>query len=146
MSWMHRGWMHGGAVGSDRKLGPSDQAFLAARLVSEIKSGNFEIAQRQREKKPLLLLFLLQPSCYSRSLIWKHVLPVRFRPQNWLTATFPCCFFLGSLFESSLSHPALCQTWLVFKQSVKSEASQGELFFASSGIHQPIQVHAAWSP
>lgn len=28
---------------------------------------------------------------------------------------------------------------------MKSEASQGEFFFASSGIHQPIQVYTAWS-
>lgn len=28
---------------------------------------------------------------------------------------------------------------------MKSEASHGEFFFASSGIHQPTQVYAAWS-
>lgn len=28
---------------------------------------------------------------------------------------------------------------------MKSEASHGEFFFTSSGIHQPIQVYTAWS-
>lgn len=100
-AWRDHLWGHGAGLNSSRTFSFS--------LWMESKSGSLEIAQRQcKKEKPLLLLLLLQPSCYSQGLIWNHVLPVRFRPQNWLLATFPCCFFLGSLYECSLSHPALC--------------------------------------